>query len=200
MSFSPDRYTNKLVVPIGIIFVLIIAGVAMTVNSQNLLKKQESAVAPYFSTVKKYTKDIRIPRIEVLGPKGEPVDISDEQRGRLMVLNVWATWCAPCVRELGELERMSRARRLQGVKVIAVSIDLPKNLEKVLNFIQKYNVADVAGYHDYKGGLQSLLPVKNLPVTFIVAPNGAILYEITGDACWSHPGIIEFLSFLDNLY
>lgn len=200
MSFRPDLFSSRIIIPIGVVAVLLVAGVAVMINNQERLKKAETAVYPYFRTLKKYPDGRALPGIEVLGPKGGTVNLRKDFKGRLLVLNVWATWCAPCVRELPELRLMSTAKQLPGVSVAAVSIDLPKSLDKVMVFLKKYQVADIAGYHDYNGRLQASLPIRNLPVTFIVSPSGDILYEVTGEVRWTHPEIVNFLAFLDQIY
>lgn len=200
MSFRPDLFSSRIIIPFGVVMVLLVAGVAMMINNQERLKKAEGVVSRHFRTFKKYPEARYLPGMEVLGPTGGTVNLRKDFKGRLLVLNVWATWCAPCVRELPELKLMSTARQLPGVAVAAVSIDLPKNVDKVLGFIKKYGVSDVAGYHDYNGRLQASLPIRDLPVTFIVSPSGQVLYEIGGEARWTHPDVINFLIFLDGIY
>ncbi len=200
MSFRPDLFSSRIIIPIGVVVVLLVAGVAMMINNEARLKKAEAQVYPHFRSLKKYPDALYLPKVEVLGPRGGPVNLRKDFKGRLMVLNVWATWCAPCVRELPELKLMSTARQLPGVVVVAVSIDLPKNVDKVLGFIQKFKVEDVAGYHDYNGRLQASLPIRDLPVTFIISPSGQVLYEITGEVRWANPDVVNFLAFLDSIY
>lgn len=196
----PDLISNRIIIPAGIIFVLLAASLIMMVINQEKLKKAEASVSAHFRTFKKYEETVYLPAIEVLGPEGGPVNLRRDFKGRILVLNIWATWCAPCVRELPELKRLRLTRQVEGVMVISVSIDMPKNLDKVLAFIQKHNVIELAGYHDYKGQLQANLPLRDVPVTFIVSSRGTLLYQIAGEARWSHPDIIDFLTLLKTIY
>lgn len=200
MTFRPEQFSNRLILPVGVFIVVLIAASVMTISSYEKLRKAEAAVAPHFKAFKKYENAVFLPGVEVLSPDGGTVNIRRDFKGKILVLNVWATWCAPCIKELPALRRVRRMLGTQGVEVVAVSIDLKNNMEKVVNFTKKLAVGDVAGYHDYEGQLQRSLPLRGLPVTFIVSPSGAVLYEITGEAQWSHPDIIDFLTFLRSAY
>ena len=77
----------------------------------------------------------------------EPIDkmglqkLIKERNGRILFLNIWATWCAPCVEEFPDLVKLSRAYPDQEVEVVGISADYPDEVEsKILPFIKKHDV------------------------------------------------------------
>src|SRR5262249_41928582 len=73
------------------------------------------------------------------------------QRGKVVVLNFWATWCVPCREEYPDLVRLEKAYRGRGVSVLGVSIDLPKEMPQVAEFLATGH-PDVANYIQTVGG------------------------------------------------
>ena len=71
-----------------------------------------------------------------------------EQRGRVLVLNFWATWCPPCVKEMPELDRFARAYAARGVRVIGVAIDNPA---PVREFLRRTPVSYSIGLAGFEG-------------------------------------------------
>jgi thiol-disulfide isomerase/thioredoxin len=65
----------------------------------------------------------------------------EERHGKILLLNIWATWCAPCVAEFPDLVKLSRAYDTSKVEVVAISADYPDEIEsKILPFLRKMNV------------------------------------------------------------
>ncbi len=120
--------------------------------------------------------------------------------GRVVVLNLWATWCRPCIEELPSLQRLDLMMRSKGVAVVAVSVDAVKELEKVETFLNDHEIGDVARYHDIHGNLQNTLKTSALPSTYILDANGRIMYEIAGKGEWDDPQIVNFLLKLGQKY
>ena len=196
MSDRPDRWIHRYFLPVGIGFVLILASLSVCKNNEDSLRKAEIAAYPFFHSLKKYPKPTYIPSFRVLGPDAQPVDIKEKFKGNFIILNVWATWCAPCVKELPELSRLQRVYGNGKYRVVAVSVNAQKDIDEIITFIRKLGVDDIAGYHDYEGQLQKSLPIKDLPVTYIINSRGQILYQATGDARWTSPEILSFLNLL----
>ncbi len=83
-------------------------------------------------------------------------------------------------------------------QVRAVSIDSADNIDKVAAFVKRYNVRDVAAYHDIQYNLQKEINISKLPTTYLVKPSGEIMYEIQGEAVWHDLQIIEFLELVSK--
>lgn len=158
------------------------------------LQTQEREIAAQFKKFKIYKDGVRLPDIRVAGPRGEVVQLADTG-GDYMVLNVWASWCTPCVKELPALKSLDKFLRREGNwRVVAVSIDTAQNLDKMARFTARLGVEDIANYNDYNLELQKIMNVRKLPTTFIISGSGDILYEIQGEAVWHNR---ETLNFLD---
>ena len=114
--------------------------------------------------------------------------------GRVVLLNFWATWCAPCVREMPSLDRLQAALGDRGLRVAAVSID--RGGAKVIRpFAKRLGLAHLGLYHDPEGALFRAFGVTGLPASFLIDPAGAILGAYAGPAEWDGPearALIEY--------
>ncbi|MEE9195372.1 MAG: TlpA disulfide reductase family protein [Alphaproteobacteria bacterium] len=115
---------------------------------------------------------------------GNPVRLADFG-GRVVLLNFWATWCAPCVREMPSLDRLQGVLGDRGLSVVAVSID--RRIEVILPFAKRLGLTRLGLYHDPEGALFQAFAVTGLPASFLIDPNGAILGTYAGPAEWDGP-------------
>lgn len=158
------------------------------------LQNQEREVARQFKSFKRFENGVKIPSVNVAGPSGNIVDLSNTEEN-YTVLNVWATWCTPCVKELPALKSLDLFLRRKGEwRVIAVSIDSKDNIDKMFKFTKRLGVGNIANYFDHNLELQKVLNITSLPTTYIINSDGDILYEIKGEARWYD---LEILSFLE---
>ncbi len=127
---------------------------------------------------------IRLPEsISFFGREGR-VSLS-AYKGRYVLLNIWATWCPPCVMELPSLDRLAQRSDPSRLKIFAVSIDENKTPADVFSFVEDNRLGGVARYIDRDGGLVDRLPLRGMPTTFLIGPDGRVLYRFEGDADWS---------------
>lgn len=126
---------------------------------------------------------------------GDPVRIGDF-RGKVVVVNLWATWCAPCILEMPTLARLAEARKDRDVVVLAVSIDREKDGEKARAFIAKN--APLEFYWDPKASLPFALkpPTAAMPTTLIYGRDGVERARMLGEADW---GGRDALAVIDRL-
>jgi len=119
-------------------------------------------------------------------------------KGRVVVLNFWATWCAPCIREMPSLDRLQAALEDRGLAVLAVSID--RGGAKVIRpFAKRLGLEHLGLYHDDMGALFRAFGVTGLPTTFLIDPRGQIVGAYPGPAEWDGPearALIEY--YLDR--
>jgi thiol-disulfide isomerase/thioredoxin len=115
--------------------------------------------------------------------------------GRLVVLNLWATWCAPCLREMPSLDRM-QARLGEDAVVVAVSED--RGGSKVVEpFIDKLGLKSVKFYLDPRSAAERAFKVQGLPTSFVIDRQGNVLGRVEGAAEWDSPKLLDTLkSFL----
>lgn len=166
------------------------------INAQRSLGFKEAAFKDQFQQFDKKDKPYIIGDFTVSHVDGRSVS-SAGLSGQYVVLNVWATWCSPCLKELPSLKALSKQLNNKW-SVIAISIDTPNRADMVKSFVQKYDVIGVAGYHDNRMTMQNILSVSKLPTTFILDDRGHVLYEIQGDAEWDNQVIVDFLNHLSG--
>lgn len=134
-------------------------------------------------------EDKAFPELVLTDLKGTQVS-TQAFRGKLLVLNVWASWCPPCRKEMPSLERLSKAVDDGHIVVVGMSIDgdakvardfLSQNGITFRNFIDaEKKIADALGVHAY-------------PETFLIAPDGKLVRKIMGEQDWSSPAMLQVL-------
>ncbi len=113
--------------------------------------------------------------------KGMDVRLSDD-RGRLVLLNVWASWCPPCVREMPSLDALQAARGGDHFVVRAISLD--SNIKDAQAFYKKKNLTHLSLYQDPSMSLSAHLGSKSIPISVLYDKNGREIARITGEVNW----------------
>ena len=116
-------------------------------------------------------------------------------KGVPVLVNLWATWCAPCVKELPTLDKLAAAHRADGqLGVIAVSQDSGPQAS-VQAFLTKLNAKDLGAYHDPKMGLSGALgPDTVLPTSILYDANGREVWRYVGDLDWTSAEATKLLA------
>lgn len=110
---------------------------------------------------------------------------SVEWRGRLVLLNFWATWCAPCREELPSLEALHRALSSEGLAVVAVSLDGAAG-DRVARFVADAGVT-FPMLHDPSRSLADRLGVRVYPTSVLLDRGGRVLRVVESAWDWAHP-------------
>lgn len=114
------------------------------------------------------------------GLNGPDRKLSD-YRGKPLVINVWASWCPPCIREMGSLERLAWSEAGQKFTVIGISTD--DDMEAAKARLRK-NSATLNHYIDRNLELENMLGASHLPLTILVDAKGRVLSKTTGAREW----------------
>jgi thiol-disulfide isomerase/thioredoxin len=127
-------------------------------------------------------------------PDGGEMSLADF-KGTPVLVNLWASWCAPCVKELPTLDKLAATHRDDGkLGVIAVSQDSGPQAS-VESFLAKLKVQDLGAYHDPKMNLSgSLGPDTVLPTSILFDAQGREIWRYVGDLDWSSPEAAKLLS------
>jgi cytochrome c biogenesis protein CcmG/thiol:disulfide interchange protein DsbE len=121
----------------------------------------------------------RVPSVIVQSLDGRKVDTKTfaENNGKPVIINFWATWCAPCKRELAAIaDKYADWQAKTGVKLIAVSIDDARSMARVAPYVNGQDW-DYEVYLDPNGDLKRALNVNNIPHTFLLNGKGEIVYQ-----------------------
>jgi peroxiredoxin len=128
------------------------------------------------------------PSFKVRTLTGEKIELAELVRHGPVVLDFWATWCKPCLYALPELQRAHERYAAQGVTVVGISEDGPRNYAKVRPFASRY-LLTYPLVLDEDGSLQGRYQVRSLPTTFVIDRAGRI--------AWTHqgyqPGLAEMI-------
>ena len=121
-----------------------------------------------------------IPAIELPGLDGQPTSLASLQAGRPMLVNVWASWCGPCIEEMPELQRFATAQGANGVQVVGIALDEVTNVRDFLSKVQvSYPILiDAAGPAD--AGVRLGNPKGVLPYSILVSADGILLKQRIG--------------------
>jgi len=127
-----------------------------------------------------------------LRPLRGPETTLDAFRGKLLFINMWATWCGPCVRELGSIQRLVREFADTEVAFLLVSPEEPRTVEA---FLRRYSYGDLPVFLEIQE-MPSAFGLEALPTTYVVDREGRIALKHRGALEWDDPTVGEFLRAL----
>ncbi|WP_306224455.1 TlpA disulfide reductase family protein [Bosea beijingensis] len=110
-------------------------------------------------------------------------------RGRFILLNLWATWCPPCVKEMPSLDRLQAAKGSETFEVVALSLDR-QGMDVVGPFFKRTGIANLAIYLDRAARSMPALKITGLPTTILIDPAGREIARWAGAKEWDHEASI----------
>ena len=129
------------------------------------------------------------------GFSGNTKKFSD-YRGKPLIINVWASWCAPCRAEMGSLDRLAHRYGGKQFNVIGISTDDDGNA--AAEFIRKSKISFV-NYLDSKVFLENMLGANTIPLTILVDANGRVLDKVRGAHEWDSTEFVEAIGKTFNI-
>jgi peroxiredoxin len=108
-----------------------------------------------------------------------------DYRGRVVLLNLWATWCPPCEQEMPSMERLYQEMGPQGLEVVAISID-QLTPEAVRQWADERGLSFTV-LQDRSGRIQQVYQTTGMPESFVVDREGVIVKKVIGATEWDHP-------------
>jgi cytochrome c biogenesis protein CcmG, thiol:disulfide interchange protein DsbE len=155
----------------ALLFGALLAGIA-SVATFTMSDQEKPRLAP----VKEKGKRARMPEIDMMSTSGQRWKLS-EQKGRIVLVNFWATWCAPCRKETPDLVRLYAKYKGRGVTIAGISLD--EDPAKVVpGFAAQYRIE----YPLLAPGANSAWAdsIESLPTSFLVDPNGRVARSYVG--------------------
>jgi thiol-disulfide isomerase/thioredoxin len=122
---------------------------------------------------------------------GNTVRLSDF-KGRPVILNIWAKWCAPCLAEMPKLDKLQAEAAPGTLAVVAVAVDEP-DPEKVRNFLANRRWDALKPYLDPKNVFAKALDIKSIPVSLLIDKNGFALVRVDAPVDWYADSAIRLL-------
>ena len=187
MNAMETRPGPSLKLSLTILFVFI----AATLTILLLLSARDSTVTS--------TKQIQVgfpaPNFTFPDLNGQQVSLSDH-RGKVVLVNIWATWCAPCRQEMPSMQKLYEKFRGENFEILAVSVD-STGRDAVASFMRKLNLTFPA-LLDPKGAIGPLYGATGVPESIIIDDEGIVVQKIIGPIDWATPKAFQFFEDLIN--
>jgi cytochrome c biogenesis protein CcmG/thiol:disulfide interchange protein DsbE len=133
-----------------------------------------------------------VPGFSLPQDEGKAVNLAD-YRGKILVLNFWATWCPPCIDEMPSLNRLAERYSAKGLQVVAVSLDEDPDAYRA--FLAKNKIAFLTVRNPSRVVSEEYGTFK-LPESYIISRDGRLLNKIIGAADWTNQ---EMISYFEGL-
>lgn len=130
------------------------------------------------------------------GDDGTPVSLQDF-RGQYVLLNVWATWCAPCVAEIPSLEALQGEYADKNLVVVAVSMD--RHSVDGESFFKTKNIKHLKFYHDPSFSMAADVGERGLPISIFYDKSGVEIARVPGEVDWQSQEVKAFLGHIITL-
>lgn len=112
-------------------------------------------------------------------------------RGRPLIINVWASWCAPCVAEMASLERLAWHEQARTFSIIGISTDDYR--ERAVAVLRRTN-ATISHFIDHRLELEHMLGASSIPLTVLVDAQGRVLEKVVGAKEWDSAEALRFIA------
>ena len=128
-------------------------------------------------------KPLDLPDFTFEGPDGAKKSLSD-LKGKVVLLNIWATWCVPCREEMPQLNALQAEIGGADFEVVAINID-KGGPEKAKTFLEETKASDITLYTDPTGKLFATLKAVGMPTTLLIGREGREIGRLIGPADWA---------------
>jgi thiol-disulfide isomerase/thioredoxin len=139
------------------------------------------------------TENRPAPDIVVNALNGEPLRLS-QLKGKVVLLNFWATWCPPCREEIPSMMKLNRSMAGKPFQMVAVSLD--EGGKPAIESFFRGSGYLLPAYTDTDGRAAALYGVSGVPETFVIDKNGVVVKKIIGPLAWDAADTIAFLEDL----
>jgi len=136
-----------------------------------------------------------LPDFTFLNEQGEEVNISSF-KGKVLIINFWATWCQPCVKELPQFDQMVEIFGEENMQIIPISIDSAVDMGKLRKFYGKYDINNLKLYKDKDLSAYEAVMSFGVPTTILVDRDFKAHLKVSGYLNWQNPEIMNLINSL----
>jgi thiol-disulfide isomerase/thioredoxin len=142
--------------------------------------------------LKLVTGSLPAPDVAFVDADGKPVKLADF-RGRYVLVNLWATWCGPCITELPELAKLNAELPQDLVTVVPIDMLEKVEAEKLRTFLGMHDAAGLPIYMDRELSVQRGFVANELPLTALIDAEGHLVAKAAGPQRWDDPASVAYL-------
>ena len=169
---------------LSLIIIFFILNTNNTYSQPNILKT--------FNNIVLHEKPKNLPDLELINKKGNTIIFNDFS-SKLTLINFWATWCAPCKKELPKLDSLYEQIPRGQVNIVLINIENIK-YDKIEKFFNKLKVKNLVSHFDNKLKLTKELKLRGIPITLIVNSDGKEMGRIIGDLNFTNPFFVSWIN------
>ena len=151
-----------------------------------------STEQPNFKNLIVYSEAKKLKNIEFKNNFNEIIRLND-YRGKLVILNFWATWCAPCREEMLYLDKLQSINKLENLKIFPINVGKEK-IEKVEKFFLELKIENLDLYFDDSAKLANSFFLIGIPTSIIINKKGEEFARIMGPIDFTDKKFVEWLS------
>jgi thiol-disulfide isomerase/thioredoxin len=165
-------------------------------SALDLARRMEPLAHGEVAAVRVADEALKLPELAFRDISGQMKSLAD-WHGRTVLLNLWATWCIPCRKEMPALDTLQEKLGGPDFEVVAVNIDT-RNLEKPKNWLREVGIGHLAYYSDANAkvfqDLKAVGKAIGMPTTLLVDPNGCEIASLSGPAEWASDDGLKLVS------
>lgn len=189
---SRNIKTTAAIITIAFVIFLVIAGILY----KSFFKKIDiNAIDIPPAEIVRFSDPIELPSFRFINQEHQFINIK-QFKGKITLINFWATWCLPCVKELPQLEDLLEVFGKENINIIPISIDSDKTIEKLTKFVANLNIANLKIYQDKNLEAYESTQSLGVPTTLILDRNLKLHFKVSGYFNWKSPEILSLLSQL----
>ena len=138
-----------------------------------------------------------VPDVNFMDTKGDSIQLK-EFKGKLVMVNLWATWCAPCIKEIPQMENIRQVNKNNNLVVIPISID--EESDKVQAFLERHELGHYQTWLDPKKNIDQVMPADVVPATYFFDGSGNLVGFLRGYLDWGDKEVQPYLEKLTAKY
>lgn len=146
-------------------------------------KKIDLPTSGELADFKIFDETFKVPDIPFQNSEGKEVTLQSF-KGKVLVLNFWATWCPPCVREMPSLDKLQEELGGDNFEVVTLTFDR-LGVKRINKFFEKFNLKNIMPYVDQQDQVAKAFDTFALPSTFLIDAEGNVLGKLSGPADWA---------------